>query len=667
MIKIDEVRFLNYRQYRNFSISFKDNKSNLFVIRAKNGTGKTTFLSGILWCLYGNEYLQNEKKALKIVNEKVATEASNDQKIVVEIAIKVATPENYLEITRKQQFVVKTDLFNNNKTVKESGKSNLYVTVSSLIDKTNSQPYEGVEAENIIKQYFDESIYNYFFFDGEKLQSYFDKQNANMIQNSIFNISQINLLKDAIKHIKELFKETEKRIQKEFNMDENLYAKRDKAIEDIEKIEKENEELEKEKNGYDEQIKDYENKLRGYNPVKQKQLERERLERSLYNLNIRKKQFIDDRNKFIREYTILLNFAPRIKKTMKLIELKREEGALPPSIDKEKLQDMLNNNVERCPMCNSPVTDSVLKYIHEILQRLDYSQETGNTLNQLYVALETMMFKIERYEEEKAKIIAIEKNIRDEEQNIEDALNQIRKFMLSYDVDIDDINPSEIEALLSKAKKGRDWVVGRISSNKVRIEQLIKDKEDLEKQIKEEEDSKVLKGKLVRKSEIYKNIGDSFAFVRDEIMKRVKHEIEMSTWETFNAMAWKTNTFSGIVINDNYEVSVLNKNGKEMTGSLSGAESMALAYAFTLAIHKASGRNCPLVVDSPLGRVSDENRINMANELLKVSKDKQIIMLFTPDEYSNDVSDVYDNIVEIKNISLTDDESEVILVGDLYE
>lgn len=667
MIKIDEVRFLNYRQYRNFSISFKDNKSNLFVIRAKNGTGKTTFLSGILWCLYGNEYLQNEKKALKIVNEKVATEASNDQKIVVEIAIKVSTPENYLEITRKQQFVVKTDLFNNNKTVKESGKSNLYVTVSSLIDKTNSQPYEGVEAENIIKQYFDESIYNYFFFDGEKLQSYFDKQNANMIQNSIFNISQINLLKDAIKHIKELFKETEKRIQKEFNMDENLYAKRDKAIEDIEKIEKENEELEKEKNGYDEQIKDYENKLRGYNPVKQKQLERERLERSLDNLNSRKKPFIDDRNKFIREYTILLNFAPRIKKTMKLIELKREEGALPPSIDKEKLQDMLNNNVERCPMCNSPVTDSVLKYIHEILQRLDYSQETGNTLNQLYVALETMMFKIERYEEEKSKIIAIEKNIRDEEQNIEDALNQIRKFMLSYDVDIDDINPSEIEALLSNSKKGRDWVVGRISSNKVRIEQLIKDKEDLEKQIKEEEDSKVFKGKLVRKSEIYKNIEDSFAFVRDEIMKRVKHEIEMSTWETFNAMAWKTNTFSGIVINDNYEVSVLNKNGKEMTGSLSGAESMALAYAFTLAIHKASGRNCPLVVDSPLGRVSDENRINMANELLKVSKDKQIIMLFTPDEYSNDVSDVYDNIVEIKNISLTDDESEVILVGDLYE
>ena len=150
-------------------------------------------------------------------------------------------------------------------------------------------------------------------------------------------------------------------------------------------------------------------------------------------------------------------------------------------------------------------------------------------------------------------------------------------------------------------------------------------------------------------------------------MKRVKKEIEKSTWETFNAMSWKKNTFSSIIINDNYEVSVINKNGKQMTGSLSGAESMALAYSFTLAIHKASGRNCPLVVDSPLGRVSDDNRKNMARELLKVSLNKQIIMLFTPDEFSDDVSAVYSNNANIINVALTEDESEIKKAGVDYE
>lgn len=93
-----------------------------------------------------------------------------------------------------------------------------------------------------------------------------------------------------------------------------------------------------------------------------------------------------------------------------------------------------------------------------------------------------------------------------------------------------------------------------------------------------------------------------------------------------------------------------------MTGSLSATEQMALAYAFTLSIHKASGQNCPLVIDSPLGRVSDENRSKMAQVLLDISKNKQIIMLFTPDEYSEGVSSLYDNNAKVMTLTLSEDE-----------
>ena len=96
-----------------------------------------------------------------------------------------------------------------------------------------------------------------------------------------------------------------------------------------------------------------------------------------------------------------------------------------------------------------------------------------------------------------------------------------------------------------------------------------------------------------------------------------------------------------------------------MTGSLSATEQMALAYAFTLAIHRASGKNCPLVIDSPLGRVSDDNRENMARALQEISQDKQIIMLFTPDEYSASVRAMYDGSAEVRELSLSEDESHV--------
>lgn len=86
---------------------------------------------------------------------------------------------------------------------------------------------------------------------------------------------------------------------------------------------------------------------------------------------------------------------------------------------------------------------------------------------------------------------------------------------------------------------------------------------------------------------------------------------------------------------------------------------MALAYSFTLAVHEISGKNCPLVIDSPLGRVSDANRERMAQALLDVAKEKQIIMLFTPDEYSPAVASLYERAATVRRLKLSADESRV--------
>ena len=132
--------------------------------------------------------------------------------------------------------------------------------------------------------------------------------------------------------------------------------------------------------------------------------------------------------------------------------------------------------------------------------------------------------------------------------------------------------------------------------------------------------------------------------------------MQNKTWYYFDSMIWKEQTFGKITIDDKYKINVYDKQGQKMTGSLSATEQMALAYAFTLAIHEASGINCPLIIDSPLGRVSDDNRKKMAQALLDVSKNKQIIMLFTPDEYSEKVQEIYTETAHIRTLKLTADE-----------
>ena len=178
-------------------------------------------------------------------------------------------------------------------------------------------------------------------------------------------------------------------------------------------------------------------------------------------------------------------------------------------------------------------------------------------------------------------------------------------------------------------------------------------------------EKKANKNKALQKQmNVLNDLTSCFNQVKKQLMDKIKVEIEENTWNTFKNMIWKKETFNNLKIDEDYQMSVYNNNLNDMTGSLSATESMALAYSFTLAIHETSGKNCPLVVDSPLGRVSDDNRKNMANELLKISQKKQIILLFTSDEYSKEVAEIYDStIATIQDVSLTEDEQEIRKIG----
>ena len=79
-VSIDKIEFKNYRQYGTGTIHFSTpGEYNLSVLIAKNGTGKTTLLNAITWCLYGKEpHLADESRALPIVNNDVLRKAQVD-------------------------------------------------------------------------------------------------------------------------------------------------------------------------------------------------------------------------------------------------------------------------------------------------------------------------------------------------------------------------------------------------------------------------------------------------------------------------------------------------------------------------------------------------------------------------------------------------------------
>jgi len=184
---------------------------------------------------------------------------------------------------------------------------------------------------------------------------------------------------------------------------------------------------------------------------------------------------------------------------------------------------------------------------------------------------------------------------------------------------------------------------------------------ELNFEIQKEEEMQILKNKLLfcEKTLAYvKNI-------REEIMTETKFELETITKEHFFNLIWKKETYENIVIDDNYNVSLINNFGNDCLGSAGAAVRQFLALSFTLALHKVSGFEAQLIIDTPVGRASDKHRENFGDLFRKVSKEKQVILLFTPAEYSEDISNKIDYYASNRfEIKMTPDENET-LVEDL--
>lgn len=658
-IVIDKIVFENYRQYGSGSLSFRTEGENLLsVLVAKNGTGKTTLLNAITWCLYDKElHLADEKTALPLVNAAAARSLPEGSLIPVSVAITILDDNNIVEFYRAINFKTSIDSAGNPRYI--PGKSKFTVSITPAGDFENTQVLQGIDADVVAKQYFDEAIFKFYFFDGEKLRDFFAAGQSNTIQQSIFNISQVTMLENACGRLKRMHYDRTKKLAKDSPDIAALNDEREKqekrlatARETLSDSKADVLELTRKREELDEI-------LRGYDPIKKLQQERQDLEATLHRIEAEEETYHSDRSAFIRQYLVLLTLYPRIKTTLELIGGKEADGDLPPAIDKDQVRRLLAHLDEPCPLCNGVIGETGREHLEALLEKISVSSHTSNYLKEIKGPLERYLEQARLFKKELDSLRQREMDIEERKKVATARLQQITSALSNFESESGQLNVAKTEAertaiiqrinVANQAIGAANTTIAACNERLAQIEaavtkalQTMNEHADIRKQL-----------------EVIDMLHGQFTKIKNQIMDEMKAEIEKTTWTIFDSMIWKKQTFGSIEIDDSYDIAVYNTDGIEMTGSLSATEQMALAYAFTLAIHRASGKNCPLVIDSPLGRVSDDNRENMARALQEVSRDKQIIMLFTPDEYSAAVRRMYDAAAEVRELSLSEDESYV--------
>lgn len=659
-IVIQKIEFKNFRQYGTGIIRFSSNSnSKLSVLVAKNGTGKTTLLNSITWCLYEKEQqLGDKKSALPVISTAELEDAAEGEIIPVYVAVTIHDGNQVIEFKRSQSF--KKGFDNNGNSMGISSASMFIVSTTVDGQFENTLVEDGTDAEIKVKKYFDPAIYDFYFFDGEQLREFFAPEKTTHIKGSIYNIAQVTLLQTALDHVEKMRNEKMRELgknspdmEKLIDSQSDIIKQRDLALETIESSKQVKDKAEARVDQIDEL-------LRGYTPVKKLQDERINIESKLKEFDLERKEITSDRADFIRKYLVLLKLYPRIKKTFQFIEDKEAAGDLPPVIDRNQIKLVLANLDEPCPLCANPhIGETGRQHLENLLAQISVSSKTSNYLKEIKSSLEYYLEEIQKYQSRKNELLQKERDLEERIKESESRLKVINSTLANFTNSEDTVNVAKVEEERRKQRGLISSMDQAIGTSKTNIEGFRQQIEDLQRQIDEAQKKLGIKNDLKQQIAVLDKIADIFRDIKNHITTNMRKEIQATTWNIFDSMIWKHNTFGKIIIGDNYDVSVYNREGAVMTGSLSATEQMALAYAFTLAIHQASGKNCPLVIDSPLGRVSDENRENMAKALLEISREKQIIMLFTPDEYSETVRIMYDSIADVRTLQLSLDEKYV--------
>ena len=637
---LTRISIKNYRQYRNVEINFDPNPNkNFTIIKGNNGTGKTTFLNALSWCLYGEEiHDYGDDSSMDICNNKSLKLADDHSNVDVVVEMEFLDDDNKRLIFRRSKTFHKT----NDDLVAGSVFGDEFVVIQP--DSDDPDPNPNI-AHYMVENKIPKEIEDYFFFDGARLAEYFQATSNQNIKDAVLELSQLNLVTSLTGNLNKV-------INRYIDKQKKLSPQVGEANEKIEQISNKIAFYESSYKTSVETIKSDEARI--------KEIDRELIDSNATEVKMKverdkslKSQIKNDTKKLVnvteKRRKLILNSYPYIlsyeyfNNFLKYGEASREKGYIPPKFKRGFLEDLLSEN--KC-ICGADLKKdtahrkAIEKLLEETSPLTDMSEEITTALAHVK---ESILGNILNFKEE---LVPIKEKIEEYTQRI-DANSEERKQIQAF---LKNFSEEKVQELTEeKDRLERD--IRQHERNKGKCEnEISRLTTQLKKwkQIKASEDGiKIQLDELDDKIEFCRKAAKSAAKVESVLVKDMKNNIEKLTKDKFLKIQWKNDEFVDIRMNRDYGVFIKNRTGKEeRPGDLSDGEKLCLGLCFMSALHNISGFELPIVMDTPLGVLDSDLRRNLAESLPEFMGGKQIIMLVTSTEYTEDFREPLKNSLE---------------------
>lgn len=635
-MNIEYLKLTNYRQYVDEKITFdiSENEKTFTIIEGANGAGKTNISNAMTWCLYGKEInLQKEKEGLPLISEFAIEEMSLNDTRNVEVEIQMRDEE-------KKKITFKRSLL-----FKKVGDGKVEKAKDYTFNQSNGSKFEMqrqihndiINVSNpsyVIQKLIPENIKEYFFFDGERLNEYFKEKSGENIKEAVSKISQIELLNKVIKHLdsmkSDFLKESKNLSSEAKNIREQLEIYQKSKGEEIEELN----DRKAIKRNAEKNKKEISEKLKNYSIPNIRKLEEERieLEKDIKRFNDDIDELERDRNDFIIKTAPAIMIYSAILKSRELIDNRKEAGDLPPDYKKNFIEKLLDKG--EC-ICGTKFKEDEEKK-KNIEHLLEECSEITNISEELIKENANLRSIIDDLKNFRNKQIKFGKEIGKRKDYSKEKSKKLKEISETIgDSDVEEIK--RLEDKLQQYEKNIKELIEEIARKENGIELAEKNINKLEKQLDSELKKEKKSAELFQIKSFCDKSLNVVKNIKENIMDKTRKEIEERTKNQFFELIWKKETFKDVSIDKDYNISVIHQSGREGIGTLSAGETQVLALSFMAALNSISGFKVPIIIDTPLGRISKEPKENIAEKLPNYLKDKQVILLVTEEEYTPEV------------------------------
>jgi DNA sulfur modification protein DndD len=617
-MKIENIRIRNFGILADVEIALAGPSGRLAFINGSNGRGKTSFQSALRWCLYGLEPADDKKFLSKLALKKDASSS-------IEVSL-LFTEEDGSQSRVRRELHFKSSATG---TAQRVGIAELTVWKqnASTGDLTNVVP----NPEAWLREKFPSRLENFFLFDGEQMEKFFSSDVQNVIEDAVREIAGVDYFEALKQRLLEIERVKSTRAaklggSKAEGVRQKLEEETNSGKKLAEDFETNRARLAEIKQGLS-QIDD----ILGGSAVTEKDAQRSRELDA--EVDSARQELVHRENEFQQ---LLLQTGPGFlltsahKALAKHVATAKEKDELPPPFDPERLQNLLASEECICGCSLKPNTDAREKIL-SMVEKFSTAGEVGQRLRRAYAT-------VHGFRQTSQQVII---NIRDKNSMIIDGRNRLRSAETELSLLNEKLANSDVDAVktLGHNKQLLDRERSKIIADQALIEKNIAEIgpriERLRDELKKATSGSREAEKLTKEARLAARLSEAASQIHAAGIEKVRRDLETAVSARFSTV--KRGKFK-TQITETFRVETLDEDGD--LASLSAGEQMMKAYIFAIALREVIKLSFPLIVDTPLGRLDEENSQALAKYLLEMTTTelsgagRQIIFLMHSGEYT---------------------------------